>query len=203
MRLLTAGRPQAQGKTATAKRLPYFRSTLLALLLIIYLPFQSLAQNNITVQGRVTEEGGNGLAGVTVSVKGTSNSVVSNDGGQFSISAPSNGTLTFTSVGFEPRDIAINNQTAINISLTTLSTSLDQVVVVGYGTQRRATVTGAIANVSGKTISELPVASISQALQGRVAGVQVTNNGSPGTQPIVRIRGISSISFASFFTTSS
>ena len=61
---------------------------------------------------------------------------------------------------------------------------MDEVVVIGYGTQRRTNVTGAISNVSGKTISELPVPSISQALQGRVAGVQVTNNGSPGTHPL-------------------
>ena len=77
------------------------------------------------------------------------------------------------------------------------SRALDEVVVVGYGTQKRTLVTGAVSSVNSKTINELPVVSVSQALQGRVAGLTVTNNGSPGTDPIVRIRGISSISYAS------
>ena len=81
--------------------------------------------------------------------------------------------------------------------MQTADAGLEEGVVVGYGTQRRTNVTGAISTVSGKTLAELPVPSISGALQGRVAGVNVVNNGSPGTQPIVRIRGISSISFAS------
>jgi TonB-linked SusC/RagA family outer membrane protein len=83
------------------------------------------------------------------------------------------------------------------VQLSAELSGLNEVVVVGYGTQKRALITGAVSSVNSKTINEVPVVSISQALQGRVAGVTVTNNGSPGTQPIVRIRGISSISYAS------
>lgn len=137
------------------------------------------------------------LANVTVQVKGTNTATQTDNEGNFSIVAPPNATLVISAIGYATQEVAVNNRTSVNVTLANNTTQLDQVVVVGYGTQRRATVTGAIANVSGKTVAELPVPNISQALQGRVAGVQVTNNGSPGTQPIVRIRGISSISFAS------
>ncbi|HVG15695.1 MAG TPA: TonB-dependent receptor [Chitinophagaceae bacterium] len=195
MLLFSAVSSSMLAKQTTPKSL--FSCSFLLLILSFYLPLNVLSQGNITVTGKITEENGNGLSGVTVNLKGTNTRVVSDNAGQYSISAPSNGTLTFSYVGFETRDVSINNQQQLNIALPSLEGSLTQVVVVGYGTQRRANVTGAVGTVSGKVISELPVASISQALQGRVAGVQVTNNGSPGTQPIVRIRGISSISFAS------
>ena len=154
-------------------------------------------RGEITVKGKLTDENGAGLGGATVSVAGTNRKAVTNDDGSFTITAPSNGSLSFTHVGYEAQQVSINNQEAITLSLTPSNASLTQVLVVGYGTQRRATVTGSVASVNAKTISELPVPSVAQALQGRVAGVSVVNNGSPGTAPIVRIRGISSISFAS------
>jgi len=103
----------------------------------------------------------------------------------------------FTIVGYATQEISVNNRSDVSVTMQATLGGMNEVIVVGYGTQRRTNVTGAISNVNSKTIAELPVVNISQALQGRVAGLQVTNNGSPGTQPIVRIRGISSISFAS------
>ena len=85
----------------------------------------------------------------------------------------------------------------ITISLTSTNSQLAEVIVVGYGTQKRTAVTGAISTVNGKTLNEIPVVSVQEALQGRVPGLSVVNNGSPGTSPIVTIRGISSISYAS------
>lgn len=196
MRLITAIFRFSKKQKITAKPLHYVAGFLL-FIFSFYLPLQISAQGNTTVTGKITDETGAPLAGVSVSVSGSNQAVLSDQNGTFSISAPSNARLSFSYVGYENQQIAVNNQSTINVSLAPLNTSLTQVVVVGYGTQRRATVTGAIANVSGKTVAELPVPNISQALQGRVAGVQVTNNGSPGTQPVVRIRGISSISFAS------
>ena len=184
-------------KLVTAPRLRPSNLLLLLMLSSTYLPLQVMAQENITVNGKVTEANGTPLPGVSIALKGTNRAVVSDAEGNFSIPAPSTGTLTFSYVGYGSKDVRINNQSNLTVTVTPEANSLADVVVVGYGTQRRATVTGAIANVSGKTVAELPVANISQALQGRVAGVQVTNNGSPGTQPIVRIRGIASISFAS------
>jgi TonB-dependent starch-binding outer membrane protein SusC len=156
-----------------------------------------IAQKTIT--GTITDEStSQPVAGATVTARGTKAATQTNSEGSFSLSVPKGATrLTVTSIGFESQDISINDQSNISVSLKTTTASLNEVVVVGYGTQRRTNVTGAISTVSGKTVSELPVPSIAQALQGRVAGLQVTNNGSPGAQPIVRIRGISSISFAS------
>ena len=169
-----------------------------ALCFVMFLLVSSsiFAQNRIT--GKITNQADNQpIAGATVQEKGTTNATQSGTDGSFAINAASNGTLVVTVVGFASQEVGINGRSDLSITLETVAGGLDEVVVVGYGTQRRTNVTGAIATVSGKTLAELPVPSISQALQGRVAGVNVTNNGSPGTQPIVRIRGISSISFAS------
>ena len=149
------------------------------------------------VTGKVTGDKGEPLAGVSVIIKGTTKGTVTNSNGEFSINVEAGETLEFSMVGYRLNSIRVGQDNNIPVQLQSDVSSIDEVVVVGYGTQRRTNVTGAISSVSGKTIAELPVPSISQALQGRVAGVQVTNNGSPGTQPIVRIRGISSISFAS------
>ena len=149
------------------------------------------------VTGKVTNEAGEPLVGVSVIVKGTSRGTVTNSLGEFSINVEPGETLEFSMVGYRLNAVTVGENNNIAVQLQPDISSIDEVVVVGYGTQRRTTVTGAISSVPGKTIAELPVPSVSEALQGRVAGVQVTSNGSPGTQPIVRIRGISSISFAS------
>jgi len=154
------------------------------------------AQNRIT--GKVTNQADNQpIAGATVQEKGSTNATQSAADGSFAITAASNATLVISVVGFSSQEVAINGRSDISVAMVETAGGLDEVVVTGYGTQRRTNVTGAISSVSGKTLAELPVPSISQALQGRIAGVNVVNNGSPGTQPIVRIRGISSISFAS------
>ena len=154
------------------------------------------AQNRIT--GKVTNQADNQpIAGATVQEKGSTNATQSGADGSFAITAASNATLVISVVGFSSQEVAINGRSDISVAMVETAGGLDEVVVTGYGTQRRTNVTGAISSVSGKTLAELPVPSISQALQGRIAGVNVVNNGSPGTQPIVRIRGISSISFAS------
>lgn len=167
------------------------------LFVLLLLSFSVLAQNRVT--GRVINQADNQpIASATVQQKGNpSNTTQTDADGSFSISVPADAVLTVSVVGYTTQDVNVGSRSNITISLQTVIGSLDEVVVVGYGTQRRTRVTGAISTVSGKTIGELAVPSVSEALQGRVAGVQVTANGSPGTPPIVRIRGISSISFAS------
>jgi len=150
-----------------------------------------------TITGKVTNEKGEPLDGVSISVKGTGRGTTTNSSGLFSIEAEAGETLEFSMVGFQQFTVQVGSGNAVTVELQPLISTINEVVVVGYGTQKRTNVTGAVSTVNSKTINELPVANISQALQGRVAGLQVTNNGSPGTQPIVRIRGISSISFAS------
>lgn len=151
-----------------------------------------------TITGKVTNERGEPLAGVSVQIKGTATATTTNNEGAFTLEVEDNAkALVFSFVGMETKEVAINDKAPMQVVLSQTSRALDEVVVVGYGTQKRTMVTGAVASVSGKVLNELPAVSISQALQGRVSGVTVTNNGSPGASPIVRIRGISSISFAS------
>ena len=152
-----------------------------------------------TIRGKITDEKGEPVVGASVQVKGTTKATTTNQDGEFVLEVEDNATtLVISSVGMLPKEVAITQgNEPISVILSQTNTALDEVVVVGYGTQKRTLVTGAIASVSGKTLNELPAVSISQALQGRVAGVSVTNNGSPGASPIVTIRGISSISYAS------
>lgn len=151
-----------------------------------------------TIKGTVTNERGEPLPGVSVQEKGTSNATTTNSEGAFTLEVDDNAsTLVFSFVGMQTQEVAITGKAQVQVVLTLANRALDEVVVVGYGTQKRTMVTGAVASVTGKVLNEVPAVSISQALQGRVSGVTVTNNGSPGAAPIVRIRGISSISYAS------
>ncbi len=155
-----------------------------------------LAQN--TIKGKLFDNNGAPLIGASVVVKGTGRGTSTNASGEFTISANLGEVLEFSMVGYQAQSLKVGPTTGeINLRLQPGGATSEEIIVIGYGTQRRASVTGAISSVTGKTIKELPVPSVSQALQGRVAGVQVTNNGSPGTDPIVVIRGISSISYAS------
>ena len=172
----------------------FFRLLCFALLLLTTTALR--AQNRIT--GKIISAGDNQpIVGATVQEKGTTNATQTDNNGAFAINAPGNATLVISVVGYASQEVLVSNKTDISVSLQSTLGGMAEVVVIGYGVQRRTNVTGAISSVNSKTISELPVASVSQALQGRVPGLQVTNNGSPGTQPIVRIRGISSITFAS------
>lgn len=149
---------------------------------------------NIT--GKVTNDKGEPLSGVSVLVKGTGRGTTTNAGGNFTISAEVGETLEFSMIGFNLFEIKIGDNNNISVKLLPVIANIDEVVVVGYGTQKRSSLTGSVSSITSKTLNELPVAGIDQALQGRIAGLSVTNNGSPGTAPIVRIRGISSINFA-------
>lgn len=149
------------------------------------------------INGKVTNDKGEALPGVSILVKGTTRGTTTNATGNFSIEAEAGETLNFSMVGYKVYSLRIGQENSVTVQLESEVFSIDEVVVVGYGTQKRTLITGAVSSVNSKTINELPAISISQALQGRVAGLTVTNNGSPGADPIVRIRGISSISYAS------
>ena len=166
------------------------------LLILLCVGFQTKTRAQ-TVTGTVTDESGKSIQAASVTIKGTTRGTVTDQNGMFSISASPGNVLSVSSLGYISKEITLGNEKNISIALTASNSELSAVVVVGYGTQKRTEVTGAISTVSGKTITELPVPSVQQALQGRVPGLTVTNNGSPGTSPLVRIRGISSISYAS------
>ncbi|SFQ77462.1 SusC/RagA family TonB-linked outer membrane protein [Hymenobacter arizonensis] len=151
---------------------------------------------DVPVSGRVVGPDGVGLPGVTVLVRGTSLGTSTSPDGSFSLTAPEGSTLVFSFVGFTTQTIvAAANLGAVNITLKEDAQKLNEVVVVGYGTQQRGSVTGAVSSVSARDIATQPVADATQALQGRAAGVTVTSNGgAPGgaAGTSIRVRGITS-----------
>lgn len=166
--------------------------------LVAFSATQVVAQTR-TVSGRVTDRSsGEGLPGVTVLLKGTSNGVSTNSDGSFTLNVPATGgTLTFSSIGYNTVERTIGTDNQVNIGLAADARQLSEVVVTGYGTQERRDVTGSIASVSGEAIAQLATPSFDQQLAGRAAGVQVTTpSGILGQAPRIRIRGTNSISSA-------
>lgn len=135
------------------------------------------------------------LIGVTIRVKGTSLGTTTGPDGSFTLRLPEqNATLVITYLGYVTREIPVTStQTNLNIMLSTSQSQLEQVVVVGYGTQRKRDLTGSIATVKGEDLAKQPVLTPTQAMQGKVAGVQIINSGQPNTQPQVRVRGTGSV----------
>lgn len=171
------------------------KAFLLLLLTTAFIASPAFAQSNLTVRGRITNEKNEPVAGASVVVKGTTNGTTTNDNGQYQISAPANATLVVSSIGYPEKEIAVGNQTTHNVSLTATSTDLEQVVVVGYGTQRREAVTGSVASIGGDRLRDVPSPNITQALQGRLAGVDISQTSTrPGATMQIRIRGTRSLS---------
>ena len=156
---------------------------------------QLVAQSSTTISGRVTDETGQALPGVTIVVKGTSNGTTTSAEGTYRLSIPSgNATLIASYVGYLNQEIPVANRSTIDVRLVPDDKTLNEVVVVGYGTQNRKDLTGSIASIGAEEIAKLPVASVDQALQGKVPGVQIsTTSGEPGGSPNILIRGVSSI----------
>jgi TonB-linked SusC/RagA family outer membrane protein len=150
------------------------------------------------VAGKVTADNGEVLPGVNVTLKGSSIGTTTDTKGEYSLSVPSESSvLVFSFIGYKKQEIIVGTKTRIDITLSAENQALEEIVVIGYGTQKKSSLTGAVSSVSPKELTALPVISAEQALQGRVPGVRVVNNGSPGQTPIVRIRGIGSINYAS------
>ena len=148
------------------------------------------------IKGNVVEERGGSLPGVTVSVKNTTIAVSTDAEGRYSIKVPASGKiLVFKYLGMATSETTIGNRKTVNVSLSYTASTLNDVVVIGYGSQRKADVNGSIASVTAREIANTPVVSIDQLLQGKAAGVSVTqNSGAPGSQTSVHIRGIGSLS---------
>lgn len=146
---------------------------------------------DVTVNGIVNDESGMPVPGATIVLKGTTKSTASDFDGKFQIQVPSNGILTVTFIGYTTVTEAVNGRTKITIQLKPESQSLSEVVVVGYGTQKKAVVTGAISSVKAADLEKVPNGRVEQALQGRVAGVTIaSSSGQPGAASTIRIRGI-------------
>jgi TonB-linked SusC/RagA family outer membrane protein len=146
-----------------------------------------------TISGRVRDESGQPISGVSVTVKGTQSGTVTDANGLFSLTVPDDAVLTFSAVGYQSIDIPVSGRTDFSISLIQAVKMQDQVVVIGYGTARRKDLTGSSVTIKGSEIANIPVLTATQAIQGRAAGVQVVSSGAPGSAPNVRIRGTGSI----------
>lgn len=155
-----------------------------------------LPQQQRIVSGKVTDQSGQPLPGVTVVVKGTTQGTVTNADGNYSLTnIPEDATLVFSFVGMKTQEVVVGNQTNINVTLKQDVLGIEEVVAIGYGVVRKSDLTGAVTSVSSDEISSSPVARLDQALQGKAAGVQVTSiSGEPGTGTTIRIRGGNSIS---------
>jgi TonB-linked SusC/RagA family outer membrane protein len=160
------------------------------------MPTAALAQAGRTVSGTVTSDTGEGLPGVTVIVKGTTVGATTNVSGEYTLSVPEGAsTLVISSIGYEKKEVPVGTGGRVDVRLATEAQALNEVQVVGYGTQRKSQVTGAISSVSEQALRDVPVANVGQALQGRAAGITISSNGtSPGQAPTIRIRGNRSLS---------
>ncbi|PSR54963.1 SusC/RagA family TonB-linked outer membrane protein [Adhaeribacter arboris] len=163
--------------------------------LLIFLSTLSFSFAQTAISGKISDEKGEGVPGATVLVKGTTNGATTDPSGSFTLNAPNgNGTLVISFIGYQTKEVPINNQATINVTLAPDTKALEEVVVIGYGTQRKSDLTGAVATVKAEQLQERPAPSLNQALAGRMAGVQVNNNsGRPGGRTTVRVRGFSSI----------
>ncbi|MEH6703502.1 MAG: TonB-dependent receptor [Galbibacter orientalis] len=148
------------------------------------------AQQEITVSGTV-QDGTTPMPGVNVFLQNENTGTTTDFDGNYTLSGVSpDATLVFSYIGYKTKEIPINNKTTINVTMEIDAQSLEDVVVVGYGTQNRDDVTGAISSIDSEAIESVPVATADQALQGRAPGVNVVNSGAPGNAPVVRIRGL-------------
>lgn len=166
----------------------------ITMLLCLFISLNMQAQD-ITVKGKViTSDGEGGLPGASVFVKGSQGSgTVTDLDGNYTIKAAGDATLVFSFIGFETMEQNVANRSEINVTLKSDIQSLSEVVVIGYGTQEKEDLTGAVGTVDAKEIDQYPVSNVSSAMQGRVSGVQVTNSSSPGGSIRVQIRGVGSI----------
>ena len=151
-------------------------------------------QQQRTVSGRVTDESGQPLPGVTVLIMGTTRGVVTDNDGNYSlIDVPADATLQFSFVGMKSQEIVVGSQTTINVTMAAEAFGIEEIVAVGYGVRKKSDVTGALVSVSSEEIASRPVNNAIEAMQGKAAGVDITSNERPGTVGSITIRGVRSL----------
>lgn len=156
-------------------------------------PVMAAVQQTVKANGQVVDQDGEPLIGATVKLKNATSGTVTDFDGNFSIDVPSNGVLMVSYVGYKDREIAVRGRADLGqIQLESDALMLEQVVVVGYGVQKKADLTGSVSIVNADELKRVSNSNISTMLEGKVAGVQITSDGQPGADPAVRIRGIGS-----------
>ncbi len=163
------------------------------LLILLLLCISSMSAQQLTVQGTVTDSQAQPLPGASVVVQGTNNGVQTDFDGNFTLEGvPSDGTLVISYIGFTNQEVAVSGQTDFQVQLAEDTQALDEVVVIGYGQMRSKDLTSSITTIKSEELQAVPTGQAMQALQGKVAGLQIISNGSPGQGPTVRVRGIGS-----------
>ncbi|MFI5152272.1 MAG: TonB-dependent receptor [Chitinophagales bacterium] len=160
---------------------------------LIVITSKELTDQDIKITGKVTNENGEGLSGVSITVQGATGGTSTDNNGNFTLTVPEKGAIIVSYIGYQTQIVQINSQPVVNIKMVQSSRPLDEVVVIGYGTQKKIDVTGATGTVKGAELVRQPVMTATQAIQGKVAGVQIVSSGQPGSSPQVRIRGTGSI----------
>lgn len=184
--------PKNQNKFQKKSFVSVFKIMITAILLLA-VPVVMNAQNKL-ITGKVTDDHNESLPGVTVTIKGTQKGTLTDSDGKYSIKVQSTDKLVYSFMGYESSTLSVDNKSVINVSLKSLTTGLEEVVVVGYGTIKRKDITGSVSNVAVNEIQMAPVRSFDEALAGRAAGVQVTSSdGQPGASTNIVIRGNNSV----------
>lgn len=174
-------------KESIVQRRNLFTGWLYAFLLLM--PVLLQAQDAGKVTGTVTNDKGSPVSAATVAVKGTTQAVVTDDQGRFSISATKGQVLVITHVSFAEKEVTVEDMRQLSVLLVSKADALEDVVVVGYGSQRKKDLTGAVAVVNPKELKKVSASDVGQLLQGRTSGITVTNDGQPGAMPVIQIRG--------------
>ena len=169
------------------------RTILFPLVFFFLLPLFCFSQTTKIAGQILSKDDNKPLEGVTVSVKGTNIAASSNENGEFIIDASANAILVFSAIGYAVVEQAANTGEKMQVQLIPINKSVQEIVVVGYGTQRKADVTGSVSSVNPKDLKSLPVPNIGEALQGRATGIQIISSGSPGSNVAIRIRGVGTI----------
>lgn len=159
--------------------------------------FFSIGSLYAQVKGVVKNENGEAFQGVNIAIKGSAKGTVTDVAGRYELDASNQSVLVFSFLGYKATEIVVGSKKEINVSMIVDESILEEIVVVGYGTQKKTSLTGAVSSISNKDLITQPVISATQAMQGRIAGVSVVNNSSPGGEPTVRVRGVGSISISS------
>ena len=160
---------------------------------VLILMSSTMLAQTIKVQGIVKDGTGESVIGATVMQKGTGNGTITDLDGNFSLSVPSDAVLTVSYIGFATQEIHVNGQKNLSVVLLDNSQTLSEVVVIGYGTMRKSDLTGAVGSLAAKDMENTPVSNIGQAIQGKIAGLQVVDAGKPGDNVSLKIRGLGSI----------
>jgi TonB-linked SusC/RagA family outer membrane protein len=156
-------------------------------------PAMSTSRPVQVISGRVTDERGQGLPGVSILVVGTTTGTSTNSEGQYTLDVPPGSVLAFSYVGYVTQNVTVGQDATINVQLMEDMQKLNEVVVVGYLTQKREDVTGSVATVSAVDVKRAPVATLGEAIQGRLPGVSVSSSGSPGQASVINIRGLGTL----------